>query len=479
MIKKIEIFILSLTVLLFSCQEFEDDLDPKASFVLSKTTINTFEVVNLTNTGSGEFYTIYTGEEGSSYTLKDQGDEGISGNQNGDASFSYTTPGVFEVAFVVGSYAEGKVKESVSFQNITVLDTLNTILKISYSDLGSLVRVSNAATSFFDVESFPNAEDNIFVPMLNYRHFGYSDRSNVPLIPNIFVSSDAAKISIEKNQGYAKGDTVTHVNFEQRYRPLIYSVNPANGVSKDYVVSVVEVPEFNEFTLNDVASINRVHPSLNNIFFLTAPVSNAQDISSIIPTFSLFYPNETSLTYDGLPFTSNQALDFTNVVSFDFLFAQEDFEETFQASSEVHVKALELPVFESFEMEDITGTISLKTAGNPATYYIDVELSEENIPAGFTGRDWVKALKPVFTVLDSEGIETVSIDKGGEQISGTTQNDFSAYYLEYESNPGSFELDNLRKTYFVDRSFDLQEDNITYNNAFSLRTIYKVGVTIN
>ncbi|MEP4134166.1 MAG: hypothetical protein ABJL71_06060, partial [Cyclobacteriaceae bacterium] len=196
--------------------------------------------------------------------------------------------------------------------------------------------------------------------------------------------------------------------------------------------------------------------------------------------FTLIYPNETVLTHEGAAFESgSQALDFSDIVKFDFEFNQEGYEDIFSISSEVYIKALELPFFESFTIEGVSGEVSLKTAGNPATYFIDIELPSENMPEGLTERNWVRALKPVFTVSEAEGTPSVSIEQGGVQTSGVSQNDFSAYYLEYESNPGSFELDNLRKTYFVDRSFDLPTDSITYNNAFSLRTIYKVGVTVN
>ncbi|MEO9475965.1 MAG: hypothetical protein ABJG41_10535 [Cyclobacteriaceae bacterium] len=479
MMKKLNIYFLSLIVL-FGCQEYDDDLNPVSSFKLSKTTVNTFEVVSLENTGSGEFYTIYTGDEGSKYALKDQGDEGIPGNQNGDATFSYSTPGIFTVAFVVSSYADGQVKESVSFKDITVLDTLNTISKITYSGIGQFIRGGNTTSSFYAVESIPNANNEILVPMLNYKHFGYSNRSEIPLIPNISVGSASADISIEKNQNYTKGDQVVHVNFEERFRPLKYTVDPANGDENEYLVSVIEIPEFDEFKLNDVAALNRVHPSKDQVFFMTAPVSSSQDITSITPEFTLVYPNETVLTHDGVAFESgSQALDFSEIVKFDFEFNQEGYEDVFSISSEIYIKALELPFFESFTIEGVTGEVSLKTAGNPATYFVDIELPGENIPEGLTERNWVRALKPVFTVTEAEGTQSVSVDQGGVQTSGVSQNDFSAYYLEYESNPGSFELDNLRKTYFVDRSFDLVTDSITYNNAFSLRTIYKVGVTVN
>lgn len=477
--KKLNIYFLGL-IFLFGCQEYDDDLNPVSSFKLSKTIVNTFEVVNLENTGSGEFYTIYTGEEGRKYALKEQGDEGIPGNQNGDATFSYSTPGIFTVAFVVSSYADGQVKESVSFKDITVLDTMNTISKINYSGIGQFIRSSNTASSFYAVESIPNSNNEILVPMLNYRHFGYSNRSELPLVPNITVSSASADISIEKNQNYTKGDAVVHVNFEERFRPLKYTVEPANGDENEYLVSVIEIPEFGEFKLNDVPALNRVHPSEDLVFFMTAPVSSGQDVTSIVPEFTLIYPNETELTYQGGSFESgSQALDFSEIVKFDLDFKQEGYEDIFSISSEVYIKALELPFFESFTIEGVSGEVSLKTAGNPATYYIDIELPSENLPEGLTERNWVRALKPVFTVSEAEGNQSVSIDQGGIQTSGVSQNDFSAYYLEYESNPGSFELDNLRKTYFVDRSFDLPTDSITYTKAFSLRTIYKIGVTVN
>ncbi|REE00167.1 hypothetical protein [Marinoscillum furvescens] len=475
---RIKLFILSLIVLV-GCQQYDDDLDPVASFSLSKTTVNTFEVVNLKNTGAGEFYTIYTGAEGSQYANREQGDSGIPGNQNGDASFSYTKPGVYEVAFVVSTYADGEVKESVSFKSVSVHDTLNTLSKISFQDIGEYYRSGNTNASFYAVESIPNAQKEVLVPVLNYRHFGYQNRSSLPLVPTISVASEAAEIIIEKNQNYTRGDRVIHTNFEERFRPLTYTVKPANGEGNDYLVSVVEIPEFEEFTLNGVASINKVHPSDDQVFFLTAPASAGQDLTSLTPTFSLFYPAETSVYHNGADVSNGtDALDFTNVVTFQLEFEQEDYESVFHVDSEVHVKALEVPGFENYEVEGVAGTISLESAGNLAVYHIDVELPADQIPEGQTARTWLRSLKPTFSVPDAEGVETVSIEKGGVQISGETQNDFSAYYLEYEENPNSFDLDDLRKTYYVDRTMDLQTDSLTYEKAFSLRTIYKVGIIV-
>lgn len=481
--------IMSLVVL--GCEQyvFEDDIAPNSAFSLSKTQVSALEVVELTNEGNGEFYTIFTGVNGSRYDFRDQGESGIPGNERGDASFSYDTAGVFKVTYVVTTYdSDGALIEDVSFQNVTVSDTVNSINKISFSFDGFIQRGGNLESSIYVVESLPDVNNNIIVPVFNYSQLGYNSVASVPVIPDVDINSTAVEISIGNLTSFVNGETVVpHFNFESRYRPVTYNITSQTNVSNDYLVGVVEIPEFASFNTGGASSINIIHPFLDDVFFSALPVELGADMSSLTPNFELYYPNETTVSFNGQVVSSGvDSYDFSVMNEFNLNFEQEGYEDIFHLATSTFIRGVTIPEFLNFSVNGIDGTITLQSDGNPREYHIDISIPEEetglNIPDTTTIArrniiaGYLSSLAPEFSTTEVDA--TTSVISDGEQTSGVTANDFSAYFREFDANPGSFDLDDLRKTFEVKNFYDHVTDSLTYEKAFSVETIYKVAVIV-
>ena len=469
---------------LFSCQTFDDDLDPIASFSLSSNEVNALEIIELTSTGRGEFFTVYKGTNGNRYDNRDNGDTGIAGNDQGKAFFSYDTAGTFMVTFVVSSFADGKTKEEIATQIVNVRDTVNTISRIVYNkqqdddeNLGSLGSIQRINGSFpYRIEAFPDEQNRIIVPVFNFKQFGFTSRTNLEFIPDIYINSNAATFTIQNNQGYELGDEVIHYNFESRFRPITYEVTSQTKQSVEYLVSVMEIPEFQSFNLSGSTSgINRIHPVSDFTFFLSAPLEEGVDATSVTPTFELYFPDETTVSHNGNSVESGVTpFDLTNQVKFDLEFVQEGFESDFSISSGTYVRAVDVPGFDSFSIDGVEAEITLVQEGNPAEYHVDLTVP---LPAGEDVDTYLRSLIPVFVTSDTDAQTIVSTSSTGVQVSGESREDFRAYYLASQ-DPSLFNIDDERKVYTIRNFYDAEIDGTLFSEAFSIESIFKVGVLI-
>lgn len=467
------IFKTCFVLLFFACETFDDDIDPVASFELSSTEVSALEVIELRSTGQGEFFTVFKGTIGSQYENRENGDTGIPSNDRGVVYFSYDTAGTFTVTLVATTYVDGITKESVSSQRVSVSDTTNQIDRITFNNIGNVTRTNGSYS--YSVEVFPDTENRFVVPVYNFAQYGLTSRSQVSLIPDISISSNASRFNIQNNASYRVGDEVVHYNFETRFRPITYQVIPQTGDARDYLVSVLEIPQFQSFSIGGASGTSIIHPIKDQVFFMAVPLMEGSNASALSPDFTLYTPAETTVLFEDAELVSGvTSLDLREQVKLDLLFEQEGFENIFSIRSSTYVRAVDVPRFTSFSIDGIEGSITQVSTGNPAEYYIDLVLP---LPAGTTPNSYLSSLSPVFETAMTNATTEVSTQVG-LQISGESQGNFISYYNEYIANPNSFELDEKRSVYRVENYFDAVVDGTTIERAYSLESIYRIGVLI-
>jgi hypothetical protein len=83
-------------------------VEPVADFSLPGDTVELLSTVKMTNTGSGEYFSFWPGDQNHDYTLKDAGvnNVGLPPNLGKDFTYSYTQSGSFTVVMVASSYDE-------------------------------------------------------------------------------------------------------------------------------------------------------------------------------------------------------------------------------------------------------------------------------------------------------------------------------------------------------------------------------------
>jgi hypothetical protein len=89
-------------------EEIERFEDPVADFILPSDTVELFANVKFTNTGSGEYFCFWTGDQDHDYTLRDSAKNniGLPPNTGRDFFYSYTQSGAFTVVMVASSFDE-------------------------------------------------------------------------------------------------------------------------------------------------------------------------------------------------------------------------------------------------------------------------------------------------------------------------------------------------------------------------------------
>lgn len=100
-------------------------VQPVADFSLPGDTVELLSSVKITNTGAGEYFAFWTGDQNHDYTLKDAGlnNVGLPPNLGKDLTYSYTQSGSFSIVMVASSYDE----ENDDY--ISVITTKNIFVK--------------------------------------------------------------------------------------------------------------------------------------------------------------------------------------------------------------------------------------------------------------------------------------------------------------------------------------------------------------
>jgi hypothetical protein len=83
-------------------------VQPVADFSLPGDTVELLSNIKMTNTGTGEYFSFWTGDQNHDYTLKDAGlnNVGLPPNLGKDLTYSYTQSGSFTIVMVASSYDE-------------------------------------------------------------------------------------------------------------------------------------------------------------------------------------------------------------------------------------------------------------------------------------------------------------------------------------------------------------------------------------
>ncbi|MBN2481499.1 MAG: hypothetical protein JXB19_07155 [Bacteroidales bacterium] len=119
------VILLLLMMLPAACMEeiirFED---PRADFIFPADTIELYDNVKFTNTGTGEYFSFWTGDQGHDYNLRDSAKNniGLPPNAGRDFFYSYTQSGAYTVVMVASSYNEttGKFASDIKSQTVFV-----------------------------------------------------------------------------------------------------------------------------------------------------------------------------------------------------------------------------------------------------------------------------------------------------------------------------------------------------------------------
>lgn len=166
--KPVKIIIALLLSLSFAaCNDYDylSDVyvEPVASFHTAKDTYEVFESVVFTNTGSGQNYVIYTGDQGHNYHV--EGDTGFATATNGTFSYSYSEPGEYIIVWIASSMnMHGKIEQKTVQDTIHVESRDGGLDKLVISKLCKLPEYGNSV--FYNAYAQFIDNTNLMCPIL-------------------------------------------------------------------------------------------------------------------------------------------------------------------------------------------------------------------------------------------------------------------------------------------------------------------------
>lgn len=252
-LKKHIILAVSLVLIFGSCStEYDIFVEPKADFVLERTTFDVMEPVYVQNTGIGETFTFWPGDEGQDYSQVDiSRNEGLPPNRGKDFEYSYLRSGTYTMTVIASSYNEetGKFVQDINTVQITVNpgNNGNNFTKFA---------IDNALAGYSPEGIIEDSLISIPIGFIN-RASGISDTVYAGLInkrPPLFsVNSSSAKVySEEGTLLIGRGDDDYDLNLidEVTLSPIVRKFTVVqDDISKEYSVAAIFYPEISNLTV--------------------------------------------------------------------------------------------------------------------------------------------------------------------------------------------------------------------------------------
>ena len=349
-----------LLIILFSlaCEENEYYIAPAAEFEISTeegqnvVTVGLFDRVYFTNKGEGQFFSVYTGDPGHEYSEEGTGGVGFKTDAKGNFNYSYSDPGTFEVVYIATSYKDGEIVEAVSKKAIEVVENDENVSGISSLTFlnenypgGNYLGIEKDYYNKFIQEGRidgSNISIEVYQPFrlydINFMKI-LSDKEDIEIRPRIDLVSQTATVEIEGIGTFTNYTQVTHTDESGNFIPITYTVVSNTGDRTDYLVNVMCIPEFSDFSIDGVSGLVKINKYDYNRFTISLKLPAETDLSQLQPEFTCFDSNDTKAYIDGTEQTgSSQTVDFSQgAVNYELVFAQPDYEDVFQSKSTITV----------------------------------------------------------------------------------------------------------------------------------------------
>lgn len=352
--KKIFPILIILLATLISCNKESYFIEPNASFELSSSELVLFEWTSITNTGQGQFFSVYTGDPGHVYG--DSASIARKTDKDGNLEYSYTSTGTFEIVYVATGYENGVVTESIDRKTVTVKEDAQngiSITKLNFTN------ETDPGGNFFGYINFETGgskfiqeakiiENNISIEV--YQPFrvlksdftgNLSTKGDYTFIPNVELNSPTAFIEIDGIDEFVNlKTTVLHANANgDSFVPVTYNAVSADGTKTIYTVMAMCIPEFNSFSVSGVSGNIKTNPYNYNKFTIDLVVPVGTNLKTLTPLFTCFDDESTKVYLDDVEQDGRtNVVDFSNgEVVYDIIYSEPNLEDVFQSKSEITV----------------------------------------------------------------------------------------------------------------------------------------------
>ncbi len=283
-LKKHIILATCLVLILGACSEYDIFVEPKAEIALEKTNFDVMEPVYVQNTGSGETFTFWPGDEGQDYSQTDVSrNEGLPPNRGKDFEYTYLRSGTYTLTVIASSYNEetGKYAQDISTVQITVNPGNN-------GNVFTRFAIDNALAGYSPEGIIEENHISIPIAFIN-RESGISDSAYAGYInrrPPLFsVNSSSAKVYSEEGTLLIKKELENYeLNLidEATLAPIVRKFTVVqDGISNEYSVAAIFYPEISNLSVLGTSALQYSEDGVSS--------ANEDEIKKL----QLAYPDKT------------------------------------------------------------------------------------------------------------------------------------------------------------------------------------------
>ncbi|MEM9986301.1 MAG: hypothetical protein AAF804_14505, partial [Bacteroidota bacterium] len=356
------------SLLLLGCQDRDPAfIEPMVAFSLEKDAYEVFEILRIQNEGQGQFYSVFTGDAGHRYALRDSGDTGFKTDVNGNFTYSYTSAGTYTITYVASGYRlnSGERVEQIMEKQVVVTDPDISTVRIQAMEVGNSSVNNNKFLDpiSFLFKDFRNTADTIdnqnqkialsfYRPdrlgeIKDGRYNQFSVPADLNIIPKIKLNtaSNTVRIQIDGIDEFKDGQTrvIHETEDDLRFQEKEYRLVNNEGQTKTYVVCPMIIPEFVNFSLAGVNGRLELTAGDYNEFMMNVDLPDGTDLSSLVADWTAYDEGHTKVWVNGVEQQSGiSSLDYSEPVEFTLEYTQpkgpeDSYEGSFQATSRILV----------------------------------------------------------------------------------------------------------------------------------------------
>ncbi len=281
-------------------------LEPKAAFStnLKDGKAVTLESVIFQNQGSGQYFSVYTGDAGHKYG--EQGNSGFAIGSSGSFSYSYREPGLYSVVWIASSVdAKGAVDSSIDSVKLIVEDLSGGLDELSIYKIYRLDEYDESRNTYYHAKAEQVDDSTLVCPIIYeaWREGKINSIKSEKLQLKYQLTSPTAKLMWyqQKTESWiqikSETDNIFSVVNDGKITIQRIKVVTGSGYEKHYRIAAVMIPKLTSYRINGVeGEITHVKTSYNEYEIrLKLPVGT--NLGNLCPEF-IVMDNDVNL-YDG------------------------------------------------------------------------------------------------------------------------------------------------------------------------------------
>lgn len=297
--KQFSIYLILLSIVMFSSCQDEELSTPAASFTASSVVLKINESVEFKFNGTAQKVSIFTGDDEHLFDSIQSGNTGFVMNK-GLFNYAYRYPGHYKVVVVASNFNDNAEQ--------LLMDTTSIYINVVDSD--ATIKYVSCPKVFYDEIAAENINNDWLIRLpqkILFKNQNLTVASKQKL--SVKLGSDSAQL-------YVNDVAFSATTSYELKNGVQFKVEPYSGEANIYNMYMLYYPEFKTFTINGVAGVlTRNEYNYNKMTMIVAlPVGT--DVTALIPEFTL--SEGQNVTVSGVEQTSAvSALDFTNTVNFE------------------------------------------------------------------------------------------------------------------------------------------------------------------